>query len=472
MEPELIRQEMNYFRCIGTREASREEKVEALIPDVMGDAAEILDTQAAVFLRSKESEDGLVRLRGSLEGNILYRTVAGELCALPFKSECRVEWTGEELQRDMLLCAELYCTGAEARILNPRKLLMSCELNAQCSLWCAEKLNYVSAVADGSMETRCETQNVRLISAVLEKTFALTESFPLREGSAAVEEILLSRCESRVEEAHSVAGKLILQGKSELELLYADEEQQLHTLCFSSGWSQLLDCATEPGSTQIRLMPTALYVDGINGGTDVSLELHLTAQVICSESREVLVLTDAYSVSYAAELKEAKQLFQSYAGEAEEMRIQCSVKAPEELEEILFCRVEPGAHRELTLHLLYRDTAGAICSYAVPLSTEAEERICRDCSASVNGGNIELRLSFMPETSACEECTLCWIDAISLDEEKPLSAKKHPGLVAVRRSSGSYWELARKYGSTVTLIEQANAEMDEKDLFLFIPRAR
>ena len=474
MEPELIRQELTYFRCVCTREAAREETVEVLIPDAMGDAAEILDTQGMVFLRSKESEDGLMRLRGSIEGSVLYRTEEGELCALPFKSECRMEWTGEELKRDARLSASLGATGVEGRIINPRKILVSGELTGKCSQWCAEQTAYANGAAAGSVETRTETQTIRLVSDVTEKTFALTEDFSLGEGAAPIEEILLYRCASQVEEAHSVAGKLILQGSTHLELLYADEEGKAHSFSCNSGWSQLIDSAAEPSCTHIHLMPTALYVDSINAGTAVSLELHLTAQVICSESVEAQVLADAYSTDYEAELQTRELVFTSFADEETgKQESRSSIKPPEDMDELLLCYGEAISRQACGIHVLYRDADGTEKGFFASVPVEREGSfVLRELSAAKNGGSIDLRLSLASDTPVSCETALRWVDGIRLDENSPLSQKNRPGLVAVRRNSGSYWDLARKYGSTVSLIEKANEEIDEKDIFLFIPRAR
>lgn len=474
MEPELIRQELDYFRCVCTKEASREETVEVLIPDAMGDAAEILDTQGMVFLRSKESEDGLTRLRGSIEGSVLYRTEEGTLCALPFKSECRMEWTGEELKRDARLSATLAASGIEGRIINPRKILVSGELSGKCSQWCAEQTAYASGAAEGSVETRTETQTVRLVSDVTEKAFVLTEDFPLNDGSEPIEEILLYRCVSQVEEAHSVAGKLILQGSTRLELLYADEEGKACPFSCNSAWSQLIDSAAEPSCTHIHLMPTAIYVDSINGGTAVSLELHLTAQVICSENVEAQVLSDAYSTDYEAELTTRELVFTSFADEETgKQETRSSVKAPEDMDEMLLCYGEAVSRQTCCIHVLYRAADGNERDIRVSVPVEREGSFAlRELNAAKNGGNIDLRLSLVSDTPVGCETTLRWVDGIRLDENSPLSKKNRPGLVAVRRNSGSYWDLARKYGSTVSLIEKANEEIDEKDIFLFIPRAR
>lgn len=474
MEPELIRQELTYFRCVCTKEAAREETVEVLIPDTMGDAAEILDTQGMVFLRSKESEDGLMRLRGSIEGNVLYRTEEGELCALPFKSECRMEWTGEELKRDARLSATLGASGVEGRIINPRKILVSGELSGKCSQWRAEQTAYANGAAEGSVETRTETQTIRLVSDVTEKAFALTEDFSLGEGNEPIEELLLYRCASQVEEAHSVAGKLILQGSTHLELLYADGDGKSHPFSCSSAWSQLIDSAAEPSCTHIHLMPTAIYVDSVNGGTAVSLELHLTAQVICSENVEAQVLADAYSTDYKAELKTRELVFTSFADEETgKQELRSSVKVPEDMDEMLLCYGEAVSRQACGIHVLYRDTDGKERDFCASIPVEREDSfVLRELNAAKNGGNIDLRLTLASDTPTGCETTLCWVDGISLDENSPLSKKNRPGLVAVRRNSGSYWDLARKYGSTVSLIEKANEEIDEKDIFLFIPRAR
>ena len=476
MEAELTKRELSFFRCIARREAAQEETIEVLIGDALPDAAEIIDAEAAVFLRSKETEDGLVRLKAAVEGSILYGTEDGTVCSVPLRSECRMEWTGSELKRDGQLCAEMKLCRAEGRMLNSRKLLLQAELCGSFSQWRSETVSCVCAAAADHLETKIESTTLPLVCGVSEKSFAVTEQFTIPEECERASDILLQRCSSWIEEVNSVAGKLILQGRSRLELLYRDEPGSVCSQSFTAAWSQLMDIPAEPDKTRITLMDTARYIDIVDGGEAVSLEAHLTAQLQCTQSVEIETLADAYSTAFETE-SETETLRLSLLKEngSEEKTLRDSMALPEDAERTLFGRgeVRKGANGVtlLSVSALCQNSGGALHLLKKEIACEGEARL-KELKLSRNGNELELNaaLEFQQETEQIAE--LSWLKNISLLEDKPLRKRGLPGLVIVRRDGADAWNLAKKYGSTVTLMEKANEDMDEKDAFLFIPRAR
>ena len=482
MEAELIRRELSYYKCVCVKTAVREETVEVILPESIGDAESVIDAQATVFLRSKESEDGLARLRGSIEGSVLLRNVDGRLCSLPFQSECRLEWTGEELKREALLCAEIRLYSVDSRILNPKKLLVSAELAGEIREWQEQKASYISAVNGNGIEQKIEGRSIPFVSAVTEKAFAVTENFSLSEEQELISEVLLSRCESNVTEVHSVAGKLIMQGTTVLDILYIGDEGSVKSQRFSTPWSQLIDITAEPESSLIRLMPTALYVDCINSGESVALELHLTAQVICTAVTELELLTDAYSTDYESELSfgEISILAPSKADVSERV-LQFSADIPDgEAETILHSYGEVGEKQnsvyKISVETLFLDNNGNLKCVKSECAMEAGEGegkpILRELRATINGNKLENRVTLTPQVESEKNSLLRWVDGISLLEDRPIGKKNRPGLIAIRKKAVPVWDLAKKYGSTVALIEKENETTEEKDTFLFIPRVR
>ena len=478
MEAELTTKELSFFRCSCRREATQEETIEVLIGDDLPDAATIIDAEPSVFLRSKECEDGQARLRCAIEGSILYSTEDGRLCTVPFRSECRMEWTAQELKRDGLLCAKLRLQKTELRVINPRKLLLHTELCGSISQWMSESVRYASAAENIALEQRREVSTVPIVSAVSEKSFAVTEQFALSGDCERIESILLHRCTSHVEEWNSVAGKLILQGKSQLELLYTDELGSLCTRSFTSSWSQLMDVPAEPEQSAITLMDTARYVDIVDGGEAVSLEVHLTAQLRCTASAEIETLTDAYSTTYETELRREALVLTAFSTQPEnEKTLRSSAELPEDPDKLLFSRGEVekeiGGSYTLAVRGLYLDREGRLKCWEKKLDCASDaEPALQSLKCSQSGKGLELS-AVLDESREEEESTeLRWIGGITLLEDKPIRKRGLPGLVIVRRNGAEPWDLAKKFGSTVALMEKANENMDEKDAFLFIPRAR
>ena len=68
MEIELRKEQIQNYCRLYSQQICREESIEAVVPDVMPDVQQIMDTDAQVYLRGKETEDGRLSVSAFLEG--------------------------------------------------------------------------------------------------------------------------------------------------------------------------------------------------------------------------------------------------------------------------------------------------------------------------------------------------------------------------------------------------------------------
>ncbi len=499
MEIELKKDRITGYARVFQDSSNREETIEAVVPDTMPDVSRIVDTDAAVSLRSKQIENGRLTVTGLLEGNVLYLP-EGEtaLRRLSLSGPCTFDFDSPQIREKCRARITLRVTAADARMLNPRKVLLRVDVSAEADVYCAQELEFATGAENEALQTLLVTETVGYVSAVEEKTFVLTEEFTLPAGAPALSEILLSRVNAEVEDVKHVGGKLILQGTARLELLYAAAEGRRPLAeSFSASFSQIMDMGGEcGGGALVSLMQTACYVEtlpGTYGVNAVSMELHLVAQAVCCAEREVRVLSDAYSCRYACQA-ETEALCVDGIGKTLTARetVREVAETPEAVGELILCYVVPGRPTcgggavkvPLAVHLLYmtdRDTVSSLCRKTeceMPLAAPEDAVLlpgcprCAEPYASPAAGGLELRLPLVVDASARETGTIRAVVSLSLDMDAPLSPGGVPSVMVVRSRGGDLWALAKKYRSTPELIAAANPQPPEEGGFLLIPRAR
>lgn len=489
MDVKLNREELQMWKRTYRGRVQQEETLEAVVPDALPDAAELIDADVCILLRSKETEDGAVTAAMQLKGSAICRGDGGEVYSVPLNGTVSCRWEDTAIAREDQSQLQLRLTSSDARLVNPRKLLLRCTVEAEAECYRPEWKEYVTG-AEENVQQCLKTETVSVVAAVSEKTFVISEEFPPEEGGA--EEILLSRVSCRVEDVRDVAGKAVVQGKLTLELLYTttEEEPPRFRAC-ELPFSQIVDAPESFSFSRFTLLPTAVYTEllpAVMGG-GISLEAHFVAQAVFCAEREISYLVDAYSTVCPEEL-EREEITVSAPGRetVRHLTLRENAELREEVSRVLWCCVSSAkstwdsAGGRLTAYarVLYLNGSGELSCASVLLQQELgeEERaehseLCiLESYASAAGKGIEVRLG--AEYRSTEEVTtvLRPLSSVALREGEPYEVLQRPSLVAVRNTNADLWTLARKYLSTRALIEEANPGMGENSGFLLIPRVR
>ena len=495
MEMELNKEELRLWQSVYWGSVRREETLEAVVPDTMPDVAELLDADAAVFLRNRETEDGAVTAVLQLTGTLLCRGEGEKgVFAVPLNASVSCRWEDAAIAREDQVQLRLAVPAADARLLNPRKLLLRCNLEAEAECFREEVLAYASGAESGELQQRRSTGSVSVVSAVGEKTFVITEEFPL-SGAEGAESILHSRVQYMLEDVRNMAGKAVVQGKLLMEVLYTVPGQDVPCLqSFTAPFSQIVDAPGEVSAARFTLLPTAEYVESMSGGYGsggFSLEAHLVAQVVFTEEKEITYLSDAYSTHCPVELERCEMRLRSQRREVtRHVSIRENVDLADSAERVLWCYVTAetpeaaeGGRCRLTAHahVIYVNERGEIAGKNARLQTEIEggEKDCcnmallpQESYASPAGRGLEFRLGMEWRGWEDESWVMAPLSAVTLRDEEPFDLAARPSVTAVCSSDEDLWTLARRYASTVELIESANPGARESGGFLLIPRAR
>ncbi len=502
MNLDLKSDKVGYMRGF-RRRFVKEETIEVIVPDALPDILRIIDTDGVVLMRSKDAEAGRVSVTGVSELSVLYIPESGggvrKLSAsVPFAASAE----GMEITADALITATAELTLADARTVNPRKIVVRAEVSVEAALYTPENF-YNSAPAEcQDIYFKTESRELTVPAAVNEKTFIFTDELKLPSGSPEMGEILKSNVELKLESVKPVGSKAVLKGFAETKLLYALRDgSELREDTFSSPYSIIVetDAPTEPSDYCVELMLTGTYVNRGYGddGEVISLEIHAVAQCVSYCIVRESHVTDIYSPKYKLEESSVRYELPAMTGTtAVDETAPVSLPVAERAESVrsiymrvMSTNVVPGGEGTvfsavLSATAIYTDKRGEVLTATrkfeverrLETTGEAEVTVARagDIAVNITDASIDLRVPLTLTVRLREDTVTEEIDAVEYDPEETLDLTDRPSLVVVRAGSRSLWTMAKDYFSTETIIREVNSLEEgaepEPGAVLLIPR--
>lgn len=504
MNLDLKSDKISYMRPVFKRRFMKEETVEVIVPDALPDILRIVDTDGETYMRSKDADSGRVMVTGVSELSVLYvpENGGGVRCisvSVPFSAAAE----GGEITADALITARAELTLADARTVNPRKIVVRAEVAVEAACYVSESIYNTARQECGDIYFLEESRELTLPSAVNEKTFIFTDELKLPSGAPEVGEILKTSVSLELESAKPVGSKAVVKGSAVTRILYEPRDGGLRVETFTTPYSIIVetDAPTEPARYSVDLMLTGTYVNrGYSEDSEViSLEVHAVAQCVSWCLVRETRVSDLYSTKYKLEETCGRYEIPSLAGcetleetAASSIPVAGRASAVHEIYiKIINMGVSSGAEGTvfsavLSATALYSDEKGELTSSTRKFEVE---RALEAASGSVDvvvsqrgeayaapqDGTIDIRVPLTLDMTCTEKIRTEQIEGVDFDESTLVDLTNRASITVVRATAKrSLWELAKSYYSTVELIRGANGLSDGADpevgRVLLIPR--
>ena len=479
---------------------SRDFTAESNVPDAMPDMASVVDAESIITLRNKETEAGTVVLGASVSVSVLYMPEGSEVLqslAVVVPVEMRADAPGADV--DCRTVARLRVRALDARMVNSRKLSVRVDVDCEARVYQRRDLELTSGLAaeDKSIHLLAGSAPMVTVADVREKTFVLTDGYPLPPGSGGAERILSQRAEAALEAVKYVSGKVVFRGRVRAGLVFACRDGQVFAGRYETEFSQIMEVEPQEGDVtpEVALMFTGAYFDLPERQDEdgrVAAELHLVAQTTCRVTGEASYIADLYSNRTCLEpcreqiplscAVKSISMRQSVTGSAEMMGAAGDVLC---LSATVGTTTVEGntVKANLNVRAILRQEDGsytcARCRLAAEFTTdicpEAElQGICvtaADVFCAPAGGGLDVRATLQMDATAVERTAIAAVTAVEEDPDAWAAMPPAPSITLVRVEPGAdMWALARKYRSTVEAIAAANAGKETG--LLLIPKAR
>lgn len=505
MELELQREEERRYVCLAAGEVCGEETLELIVPDASPDIQKLLCTEGTVLLRQREATAERVVFSGVVRTTAFYVPEGGGLERLEAELPFRAVWEQGGIQPEDAVQAFPRLTGAQTRVLNPRKVLLRVNFAIGAEVWRPDTLRLCTGIPEGGrwgVETAEEERELTLVTAAVEKDFVMEDEVALPGNRGAAAAILRQHQTAYTNEVKRVGGKLVVKGGVLLELLCREEGGGIYAASLDVPFGQILDAqgAGEDCVPQLSLVVNdclARLKD--DGGRTVSVYAALTVQALLRERKTVRTVTDAYSIPCPSQpefaLCPAERLVESGV---RRQNLRETVETGAQTAEVLAClfQVEhTGVEKEngtLTLccegtaAVLYREDGGAFGAvqrrFSVRSQTNWEETcevktLCNieDAGASPLSNGVELHCTAAFAVVCQKKAQFPVLDGLSLEEAAGDRGARPSVILAQPGPGESLWDLAKRYRTGRAAILQAN-ELEKEPLpqgrLLLIPVSR
>jgi len=505
MELEYERDMISGFECLADTCLCQEETLESIVPDACPDILRIVDVCGQAVLLSRQAEDGMAVVNGLVKAVILYQP-EGENglrrmeASIPFI--CRTEVSGLNPQGIVLASPRL--RSAEARALNPRKVLLRVDLAVHIAACQPVQHPVVRSIAQ--QEHICQRQFIGEhdhLFSVQEKPFTLTETARLQPGQVGACQVMAGRCRAECTESKVIGTKLIFKGAVHAELILQEESGALTVYRESFPVSQVLDVngGGEDNVCAITVEVTDFQWDGMVGEDRIiAFTFDLLAQARIYERRPVILLQDVYSTSNGMEaVWEPFHLHRMEKSIPRTQPVRGLLETPEGVRGVIDSRlvlgpvacVRSAEGLQLTtqahIAVLYLDEHSQVRGITKTLPVQCsfspqEEGECRcfcgettDLYAAPTAGGIEVRFSVEFQCSFDESREVNMVVRAKMGEKRKKDRRSPSVVLRLAAPEEELWDLAKAYQTTMEAIRQANGLEDERlptGRMLLIPGCR
>lgn len=507
MDMELQNACLDGFQTVFDQVVTQEETLESIVPDACPDILRIVDADGEVCLKTRELSDGSLRIGGSIRATVLY-IPDGE--PGPRRMEVRIPFVcsvdDPRLRSEGKLIAAPRLCGIDARVVNPRKVLVRAELAAALRVLVPERLEVctgASGAEENGLQQRREEWTTYRVVAVEEKSFTFSDVLSLPPSKPEIEELVRSRVEPRSLDAKIIGSKLILKGEAGLKILYRSTQGELCPAQFELPFSQIIEVRGGQEGADVSVEPVLAASEctlqpGETGSLAVSLEI--LAQALVREEQSVTLVSDLYCTQCPVEVDREELVMTRLVetgAQRQTVRQFCESMVP--VKSVVDCVLSIGrtghaageggitVTAEAGVSVLFLSEDDALCSAVFPLKAEAllpvaeEVLLSFDCvsagelTATPVTGGLEVRFNVEFPYLALEQIKCPVVSGL-----RPLPAAEGGGprpsvVLRVVGDGETLWDIAKSCGAAVADIMTANELENDSapaGMLLLIPKQR
>lgn len=273
-------------------------------PDVL----KIIEEKGQVRMEEIKVETDLVRLRGALHFDVLYRSngqesnfgrLSGEI---PFQENVRMEGAQEYDS----VRVEPQIEDLSVGLINSRKLEIRALLTLQLQLWqpCAHALaTDIIGETDEKVQVRREEMEALELLGQKRDTSRFRTELSLPSNKSGIREILWYSLQPRGLESRMEEGKINVSGELLLHMVYVGEEEQGQLQCLEMAvpvQAQVDDALADPQAllwARVRLLSSELTAAEDFDGEERLLQLEAVLEIDDTlwQERTLTLLQDAYA---------------------------------------------------------------------------------------------------------------------------------------------------------------------------------
>ncbi len=459
-----------------------EQTQELRISDGMPDIGRILAGWGQALLRGKQwDSDGVSLSAGAMVWVLYEPEEGGQPQIVESWIPMQLQWDLPEETPEGEMLAQVLLRFVDARCLSARKLsiragicaMMQALTPAQAELWQPEQ-------EEGDIQLLTATYPMLLPVQAGEKSFLVDETLTLPASEPEMETLLYGAAEPVVTDKKLLGDKVIFRGFLRHHVLYRGEGGQLNSWDFEVPFSQF---APLEGSFSTDAQPVILTgVQSMEQELDEEGKLHLKcgilAQYLVRRMEAITVTEDAYSPTRELDIRwQELELPGVLEVKVHALSAEQEIAQPcKRVADTLFLpdqprqrRTEDGVQWTMpgTFQLLCCAEDGTLQGVSTRWQGELSQKagedsilLCRILPGSpaqsrLTGDGVSARAEYAAELTTLSRAGIRMVCGVTPGQEMQ-PRENRPSLILCRAGEERLWDLAKKCGSTVSAISQAN----------------
>ncbi|MBQ3263217.1 MAG: hypothetical protein IJH52_08585 [Oscillospiraceae bacterium] len=470
MELQLEQQQIPCLTPCAQRSMEERFSTDAVVPDSLPDAAQLLLAEGDLCLWRLDLSDGSAELEGEIDARVCCVDDNGAWMSIPVRVPVQLRLRAESIetgQRPFLQCRIKKLSG---QLLNSRKVRV--QAMVQCSLvtYGSSELTVTTGISD--KEAGIYQRKTKLVlpyfSAVEEQVVTAEETVPLQCGMPSDGRLLSFSSVPIADVCECADQRVAVKGRIRTILFYQNTaEKEFITEIAETPFSCVLDVNGDVSKCKLSMHLTSGEVRCRNDEPAVETVYHLLIQAVCFAQREIEYVTDAYSNTAELSLNWKEQSFSDFiTEEAEQILLEGEIPCDITEKDVIAVRSSSqGDGVAVTMLLL--DPQQSVSAESCFL--KSDHTIVQFEEPSVQPGKqgvlIRVPALIMKEMERTGSMKVLSSAVLSDKKQVPLS-----GVTLVRRGEDTdLWELAKMNQSSVEAIRSANPDRDEQYKWFVIP---
>lgn len=495
MQVQFEKSQLKCLRPLTAQVQTMEQVQELRLPEGMPDIGRVLTAWGQVLLRGKEWGSGSMSVSGGVMTWALYEPEEGGYpqtveAWIPFQ----MKWDIPQTRHDGKIRCTYLLRNVDARSTSARKLMLRANVSVLGEGYIPEEITLFTPDAlPEDIQLLKNTYPLRLAVEAGEKTVDLDEELTLPASAPRLARLIRFSLQPELIDRRVMADKVVFRGMGIAHILYRGEDEQLHTWDFEVPFSHYAELDAEYGpEAEATLIPavTSLEMDAQEDGR-LLLKGGLTCQYLIYDRQLVEITQDAYSPNRQVTPVEETLTVPSVL-ELHSQTVSAEATAPAEgvraVDTVFYPRF-PEFRAEASqlglqgrFQILYYDNGGTLQSTAPkweqtwPMDAARESRVQGWAAntglpqAAFLGQDVTAHSDMLLDTVTSAQEQLPMVTGLELGELTEPDPNR-PSLILRKPGTDSLWQLAKRCGSTVEKIRQANGIEAEpaEDTFLLIP---
>lgn len=453
---------------------------EVRLPEGMSGISRVLGAWGQVILRSKEWLSDMVRLTGGVMVWALYEPEEGGVQRIESWIPFRMDWELPEQTPEGRVRLMPRLRYVDGRLVSAGKVMLRAGIGVLAECWSPHIAQLSQPREDAEDVELLRTQwPVQLPREAGEKHFEMEEELSLPSSAPQPERIIYFCMDPVVSDRKVLGNRLVFRGSGNLHLLYVCEDGQLHSWDFELPFSQYTDLQQGYSSnahSDVMMALTKLELEHSSEGK-LYLKAGLTGQYLVDDRELLETVEDAYSPHRELETDRRMLELQVLLDNRREniygeQTISVEADVPVDMH---FLPDFPRQSREADAvlleqpgmaQMLYYDSDGHLQSASQRL--EGKLRVSADAGTVLSalpmraqtqiipaGDSMTLRAEVPVQLVSTAEQGMPMVTELELGERKAVDPGR-PSLILRRTENHRLWDIARRSGSTVAAIREAN----------------